>query len=98
MPTVRILNPAAGDGWTTVKQAQAYVASGAAVWRNKPDGSLAIKFAQFRAANSTLEWDGIDRSDAPATLEQMEGVPLMNVKLPVHQRPQLDARGHRRRA
>ena len=97
MQTVKILNPAHGDGWTSIKRATEHVERGRAVWRNKPDGRLAIKFI-VAASTPNPQWDGIDRRGMRATLEEQRHVPLMTVKFPVHQHPQLDARGHRRKA
>jgi hypothetical protein len=98
------MNPAFGDAWTNINRAQQYIDQGRAVWCNKPDGRLAIKFlrdhpvdAKVRASTPTPDWDGSDRRGIPATLEEQQNVPLMNVRLPMRQRPQSDARGRRRR-
>jgi hypothetical protein len=103
MPTVKIVNPAHGDGWTSFRRASEFVAEGGAVWRNRSDGRLAIKFLKYhpldaavRASKLIPEWDGRDRRGMPATLEEQLNMPLIGIKLPVHQRPQYDARGHRR--
>lgn len=52
MPTVKILNPASGEGFTTIKRAQAYVDKGRAAWRNRPDGRLAIRFLENHPIDS----------------------------------------------
>lgn len=103
MPTVKIINPAHGDGWTSLRRASEFVAEGRAVWRNRPNGRRVIKFlknhpldAAVRASKPTPEWDGRDRRGVPATLEEQDNVPLMLTKFPLRQRPQYDARGHRR--
>ena len=66
---------------------------------------LAIKFlkshpldAIVRASEPSPDWDGRDRRGVPATLDEQRRVPLLGVKFPVHQKPHLDARGHRRKA
>jgi hypothetical protein len=103
MPAVKILNPVHGEGWTSLRRAGEFVAEGRAVWRNRSDGRLAIKFlthhpldAFVRASKPIPEWDGRDRRGVPATLEEQQNVPLVRTTFPVHQRPQYDARGHRR--
>jgi hypothetical protein len=46
MQTVKILNPARGEGFTTIKRAQGYVDQGRAAWRIRPNGRLAIRFVE----------------------------------------------------
>ncbi len=46
MQTVKILNPVRGEGFTTIKRAQAYVDQGRAAWRIRPNGRLAIRFVE----------------------------------------------------
>ena len=87
MQTVKILNPAHGNQWTNIKRAQEYVDQGRAVWRNRPDGKLAIRFrdghpldAKVRATKPLLAYDGYDRRATPLTLEEQSNVPLIRLR------------------
>jgi hypothetical protein len=95
MQTVKIVNPAHGDGWTSFKRAEQYVKQGRAVWRNRPAGQLAIRFLEEHPLDATVRsttpvpaYDGYDRRTAPLTLEEQGNVPLIGTRKsrPVHQR------------
>ena len=94
MQTVKILNPAHGDGWTSIKRAQEYVDQGRAVWRKRPDGKLEIKFfkshpldAKVRATKPAPAYDGYDRRNTPLTVEEQTNVPIIWFpKRKIHQR------------
>ena len=109
MQTVRIMNPAHGEGWTSFNRAQEYVDQGRACWLKpkscaREDGKpkLAIRFLEnhpldvkVRATRPAQNWDGYDRRRIPLTLEEQCNVPLVQTQRRVHQRPLNDARGRR---
>jgi hypothetical protein len=63
MQTVRILNPAGGEGFTTIKRAQAYVDQGRAAWRIRPTGRLAIRFVEDHPIESKTSATKPSQSD-----------------------------------
>jgi len=94
MQTVKILNPAHGDGWTTIRRAEEYVAQGRAAWCKRLKGKLAIKFLERHPLNATVRatkpvppYDGYDRRTSPLTLDEQGNVPLIRTRKsrPVYQ-------------
>lgn len=78
-PQVRIHNPLARNGYTSLKSAQRYVARGRARWRK--DGSLEFieSEADYRAVSVMRSEDGYDRDvsrGAMASLDAIKHLPV----------------------
>ena len=79
---MRIVNPAGGSGYTTLKSAGDYVRSGRARWAVDERGRRAIEFnANYRHASvmreSRIPYD-IVAGSAMATEEELSNTPVSN--------------------
>ena len=95
---VKIVNPAHGGGFTSLKNAKRFVAKKRARWKQLPSGGSAIEFvsgdidAKVRETERARIYDGYDNRTRPLTPEEQRHVPVINITRKIHQR---QARGRR---